>query len=79
MRDVFGEALEDGCDEFALREEEPPRRGVTLHLQPERVRCVSQVIDAKSVCQGKLEGDDGRKRASDDRLVIDVDGNCEGK
>ena len=57
-----------------MREEEPPGRGVTPHLQPERVRCLSQVIDAESVCQGKLGENDGRERAGDDRLVIDVDG-----
>ena len=45
-----------------------------MHLQPERVRCLSQVIDAESVRQGMLEGNDGRKGAGDDRLVIDVDG-----
>ena len=28
----FKKALEDGGDEFALREEEPLGRGVTLHL-----------------------------------------------
>ena len=56
-----------------LREEESPGRGVTLQLQPERVCCLSQVIDAESVRQGMLEGNDGRKGAGDDRLVIDVD------
>ena len=62
-------------DEFELREEEPRGRGVTLHLQPKRVRCLSQIIDAESVCQSMLEVNDGRKGVGDDRLVIDVDGN----
>ena len=65
----------DRGDEFALREEEPSGRGVTLHLQPERVCCPSQVIDVESVRQGMREGNDGRKGAGDDRLVIDVHGN----
>ena len=49
---------------------EPLGRGVTLHLQPERVRGLSRVIDAESIRQGMLEGIDGRKEVGDDSLVI---------
>ena len=34
-------------------------------------------MDAESARQGMLEGNDGRKGAGDDRLVIDVDGNAD--
>ena len=61
--------LEDGGDDFALREKKRPGREITLHLQPERVRCLSQVMDAESVRQSKLEGNDGRKGAGKSSIV----------
>ena len=65
-------SFDDGGVECPLREEKPLGRKVTLHPQPERVRGLSQLSNAKSVRQGMLEGDDGRKGAGDDGLITNV-------